>query len=232
MMRNVYLQGELGERFGSKFSMSVDTRADIFKCINANRPDFREYLVECHKNDIDFIMEYQGETTDEKDLLTPLKEGDVTISIVPAGSKKGLGKILAAIAIVAIMFYMPTTFGTIAEGATTATLSAGLSTYGTMAATLAVNLALTGIGQIMAPDPSVDTDAPDNYSFNGNTQNISIGDPVPLLYGELRVPGRPISLDVSTGKYTNSSTYVDANGEVTVISDNTDLYEDYAGDYY
>jgi len=224
MMRNVYLQGELGERFGSKFFMSANTRADIFKCINANRPGFRHYLIECHKNDIGFVIEYQGKTSDEKDLLIPLKEGDVTISIVPAGSKDGVGKILAAIAISVLVVYNPSFFAAVPEGAAAASnFSAGLNAWGTVAASLSINLALTGMAQLMAPDPSVDTDAPDSYNFNGDTQNIGVGDPVPLLYGELRVPGRPISLEMSTGSFTNSSTYVDGTGAITWISDEAEL---------
>jgi predicted phage tail protein len=217
--------------------MSANTRADIFRCINANRPEFRNYLVDCHENNIDFIVEYQGETADEEDLLLPLEEGDVTIAIVPAGSKKGLGKILAAIAIVTVMFMLPGTFGTTTFGAGGmgpgfASLANGLSFTGMVAGSLAINLALTGIGELMAPDPSVDTDQPENYTFNGNQQHIAVGDPVPLLYGELRVPGRPISIDIKNGTYTNPATWIDGNGELNTITDesriDTSVYDSWS----
>ena len=55
----------------------------------------------------------------------------------------------------------------------------------------------------MAPDPSVDQDSPENYAFNGNAQNIVEGDPIPLLYGELRVPGRPVSVETTIGSFRN-----------------------------
>ena len=42
----------------------------------------------------------------------------------------------------------------------------------------------------MAPDPAVDQDAPTNYLFSGGANNAVEGDPIPILYGELRVPGR------------------------------------------
>ncbi len=199
MMRNVYLQGELGEKFGNKFSMEVNTHAEIIKCINANRPEFKNYLIECDKNDIGFTIEYQNELVDEDTLLVPLKEGDVTIAIVPAGSKSGVGKIIAAAFL--IFFVLP------AMGASTfvgpgMTMMEGIGaalagTGGKVVGLLAVNLAMAGIQQMMAPDPAVDSDAPENYSFNGNAQNIKQGDPIPILYGELRVPGRPISINVS-----------------------------------
>jgi hypothetical protein len=68
-----------------------------------------------------------------------------------------------------------------------------------MTALLAANLALSGLQQIMAPDPAVDQDSPTNYIFSGGASNSVEGDPIPLLYGELRVPGRVISIDILQG---------------------------------
>ena len=206
MQHSVYLQGELGEKFGSKFVVSTDNYKDIFKCINANRPDFLPYLRKCHDEDVGFIIETAGKKVDEEDLLVPLKEGDVTIAIAPAGSKKGIGKIIAAV--VLVFFIMPMigqavfTAGT--KLTTTLTFSEAMtvalsSIPGQAAALLAVNLSLSGIQQMMAPDPAVDQDSPTNYLFSGGASNSVEGDPIPILYGELRVPGRPISVDIRQG---------------------------------
>ncbi len=81
MKRNVFLQGELGERFGQKFVVDCDALGDIFKCINANRPSFRSYLAECQEKGIDFSVEFQGETVDEESLLIPVEKGDVTVAV-------------------------------------------------------------------------------------------------------------------------------------------------------
>ena len=62
--------------------------------------------------------------------------------------------------------------------------------------TMGLNLTLTSLAMSDAPDPSVDKSGPQSYLFNGSEQNIVEGDPVPVLYGRLRVPGRPISFDV------------------------------------
>ena len=59
---------------------------------------------------------------------------------------------------------------------------------------------MAGITQMMAPDPSVDTDQEQSYLFNGAEQNIIEGDPVPILYGKLRVPGQPISFEIAGAK--------------------------------
>ena len=228
MQRSVYLQGELGEKFGNKFIVSTNSYADIFKCINANRPEFLPYVRNCAQDDIGFIVETADGTIDEEDLLTPLSKGDVTISIAPAGSKKGIGKILAAIAIVIIIINNPAMFGTFVKGAKTLTwaTATGINTFGQIAASMAINLALTGIQQLMAPDPAVDQDAPTNYLFSGGATNSVEGDPIPLLYGELRVPGRPIAVDIlqgGNGSPTGGLTQETINNTIPDSANNTSI---------
>jgi predicted phage tail protein len=105
MMRNIYLEGELGDRYGRQLRANVDSVRDTFRLIEANYPDFKTYLVDCHEKDIGFTVEVAGKSIEkEEDLIFPIQSGDIVISAIPAGSKSGLGKILAAIAIiVAIM---------------------------------------------------------------------------------------------------------------------------------
>ena len=85
----------------------------------------------------------------------------------------------------------------------TAAMAGSFGTAGTLAVLggvqLATSLAIAGIQQLMAPDPAVDKDAPTNYLFSGGANNAVEGDPIPILYGELRVPGRPISVDILQG---------------------------------
>ena len=62
---------------------------------------------------------------------------------------------------------------------------------------IAVSLAMQGIMQMMAPDPAVDQAMPETYLFNGPEQNVVQGDPVPVLYGRLRVPGQPVNFEIA-----------------------------------
>ena len=50
---------------------------------------------------------------------------------------------------------------------------------------------------MMAPDPATDQDQEQSYLFNGAEKNTVQGDPVPVLYGQLRVPGQPISFEIA-----------------------------------
>jgi len=228
MQHSVYLQGELGERFGSKFIVSTDNYTDMFKCINANRPDFLAYVRGCAEADIGFIVQTEDGSIDQEDLLIPIAKGDVTISLVPAGSKSGIGKILAAVVLVLMIIYMPAmaaeTIGTYGQTVTALSVG-GLSTVGQMTAMLALNLAMTGIQQLMAPDPAVDQDNPTNYLFSGGANNSVEGDPIPILYGELRVPGRPISVDIAQGGngIQRGGTQAIINNTVVDAANNTNI---------
>ncbi len=212
MQHSVYLQGDLGERFGNKFTVHTDNYRDVFRCINANRPDFLPYLRKCHEEDIGFIVETAGEQIDQEDLLLPLKQGDITIAIAPAGSKSGVAKIIAAV--ILIFWLGPLVFG---EAGAMASMAEGVAlTIGQKAAVagfmMGTNLAIMGLQQVMAPDPAVDQDNPSNYIFSGGTSAQVEGDPVPLLYGELRVPGRPIAVDVRNGGRTGSNNTIPFGG--------------------
>ncbi len=228
MRRNVYLEGELGERFGRKFVVNTDDYSEIFKCISANRPDFLPYIRKCHEDDIGFILDTEEGSIGTEDLIVPARKGDITLSIAPAGAKSGISKILAAIAIIAVIYFTGG-FAGLGTGTVTAVgpgqvgwavaAGGGLSIPGSMVSLLAANLALAGIQQMMAPDPAVDQDSPTNYLFSGGASNAKEGDPIPLLYGELRVPGRPVSVEVVQGRgsstgYLTDNTYLDANGNI------------------
>src|SRR6056300_1139043 len=159
MERKVYLEGAIAKKFGSEFTIYAESVADVWRCLNCNFPELRQYLIECHEKNIGFLCQVGDKgLDDEEEMLLKIGEGDIFISPQPAGSKSGLGKILAAIAIVALV----AVGGAIALGANTALaggafgggimsgLSAGLayaagSTLGLLALGVAVNLALTGL---------------------------------------------------------------------------------------
>ena len=211
MKRKVYLEGELGDKFGKEFSMNVNSFSEALRCLECNFPSIRKYLIECEEKNIGFVCEVAGTPLNsEAELLLEYNEGDMTISPLPMGSKSGGGKILAAIAITLAAIYVPQLFtytgkavGGYApqvQGSLGAAMSGAMGSGAQLASLaaigLATNLALAGVQQIMAPDPSVDNDQDESYLFQGTGQTLIEGDPVPVLYGKLRVPGRPISLHV------------------------------------
>lgn len=180
MNRKVYLEGEIGEKFGREFTMNVDSFAEAVRCLDCNFPEFRQYMIESESKGVGFVCDIAGtQIKDERELLLIDKnEGDFTISAVPSGSKKGVKVILGAILIYVSTLMDPT--GTLAK----------------FVFALGANLVITGVQEILAPDPSVDDSQDESYLYQGTSQTILEGDPVPLLYGKLRVPARPISTSI------------------------------------
>lgn len=234
MKRNVYLEGEMGARFGKEFQIAADSFTEVFRCLKCNFSTFMPYLQECHEKNIGFILEVEGKPIkNEAEALLLYKEGDMIITPVPAGSKSGPAKILAAVAVTVMTGGMAAfaaagsaafttaagtvTMGSIGTGIAGGIVSASGTILGQMALGLGMNLAIAGIQQMMAPDPSTDNQQDESYIFQGSKQNIAEGDPVPVLYGELRIPGRTISFhtrgeSTQFANYTQRATSGESNG--------------------
>ena len=225
MLRNAYLHGELGDKFVPHFEIDCTTPAEVFKCLDANFGGVKEYFLEKAEEGVGYHIEVAGtELEYVEELLMDVKEGDIIITPVPAGSK-GIGKILAAIAIIAVVVYTggqalalanasAAMAGTATTAVTVGSAIAATGTLGMIAVGFAANLALVGLQEMMAPDPSVDTQVNDEaYLFNGAQQNIQSGDPVPVLYGRLKVPGQPISFEVIGESATQGYGIMGMDGE-------------------
>ena len=205
MLRNVYFEGEMGAKFTPHMQIDCETTSEVFSCLKANFDNFIPYLLEKHEEDVGFHIEVAGtELEYPEECLMEIGKGDIIITPVPAGSGKGIGKILVAIAIVIITIKTYGTF-TLAMGATGGKIAIGL----------AASLALTGVMEMMAPDPSVDgeIEAQQSYLYNGNSQNIANGDPVPVVYGRLRVPGQPIAFDMIGSSTSLGGDIITASGQ-------------------
>lgn len=252
MLRKVYLEGELGAKFGKSFSVNAENMREVFGCLDANSEGFKKYLVDCHEKNIGFTIDIADKSIEhEPELLLPLKDGDVVITPVPGGSK-GIGKILTAMAIMALVVFAPYAVGpvfTTGTGAAGTALAGqmGIATsfsmavsqvgfvgamqasitaagmLGTMGVGLATNLAMQGLNKIMAPDPGQDADQESSYMFNGAEQNIIEGDPVPVLYGQLRVPGQPIVFDTIGGDDPN----IISGNEISWMSEQNMIFRDH-----
>ena len=122
MKRNVYLEGEMGIRFGKEFQMVADSFTDVFRCLKCNFPTFMPYLQECHEKNIGFILEVEGRPIkNEVEALLLYKEGDMIITPVPAGARRS-GKNTCCNS----NYCNDRGMGAIAAGGSTAALGGGL----------------------------------------------------------------------------------------------------------
>ena len=241
-MQKVKLVGEIS-KFGSTWETECTNIRDIFKLIECQTPGFRQHLVEGADAGIGYeIKRGEDYLENESELLLSLNKEDIIITEVPSGAKGGGGKILAAIAIVAVVYFTggfagAGIFGNAATGA-----AAGLGGFGQLAIGLATNLAISGMTELMAPGPETDSKQEEGYLFSGPTNNMQQGLPVPVCYGELLVGGAPMSVSFrpeimsqygrtrggrivsyGVGPIIPYSPFVETNVDVAVPNDNNEF---------
>jgi len=186
----VYLMGDMGERFGSEWQMNAARLSDVFKLINCQREGFIQYLENCHEKGVNFTVRNGEEFIGEEEIELTLKEGDLIVTPIPQGAGGGIGKLLAGIAIIGIVLLNP--------GASLFYTAGALSTPGVLALGIGLNLALSGIEELLAPGPEKDKEQAESYLFTGPENNYKEGQPVPLLYGEMIIGGAPINVTFTT----------------------------------
>jgi predicted phage tail protein len=200
-MQTVYLNGGIAQ-FGEKWNTNCNTIRDIFKLIECQTPGFRNYLIQAYESGVGFDIKRGSEFLQEpEELLLSLNNEDIIITEVPAGSKSGGAKILAAI-VLAVATAGASSFltglgdlavytaGSAEAGAAYYAAAATVAKVGTA---LAINLGLNGVTQLLAPGPETEPDSRESYLFNGPANTVAQGIPIPILYGELVVGGAPIS---------------------------------------
>jgi len=219
MQRKLYLEGELGEKYGHSMTVHAESVSDALRLLDVNNPDFKEYMLNCSDRGVEFGVEIAGEEIEHEDeILLPIRTGDITVTAIPAGGGGGFKKVLTGILIVMAVAFAPY----LAAGGAQAGLAgafayvagggwiAGLAAAGWMGlavAAVGVSIAMSGMQEMMAPDPATDNDQESSYLFNGAEQNLIEGDPVPVLYGRLQIPGQPVNFEVTNANPASSYYY-------------------------
>lgn len=213
-MVKVKLMGELGEKFGTDWVSADNNMRDILKLIEAQCDGFAEYIADLVQKDNVGLEIVHGdslliETEDDiADMFLPVIKDTVYITPVPAGA--GFGDVFKIIIGVALMIFAPqiATFLANATQIGVVTVTGVAGSYGVAAAwlTYAVAamgglLALKGLTDYLTPQTP--GNSPESYLFGNSQENVKMGSPVPLLYGELIVPGVTINYalkDVKVGR--------------------------------
>ena len=190
-MKTLTLEGSLAEKYGAVHVLgkSVKSFKDALNLVAANRPGFKEELTRLARDGVDFIVKTgEKESLDEKEICMNIPaENGYTLIPVPAGSGaiKEVFKIIVGVVLIVV----------------------GFVTQNYWLAAIGVSLVSSGLANLLMPEVAQDanqTTSEDSYLFRGAADNSKEGDPVPLLYGRLRVAGRPISLEVINGEFNAS----------------------------
>ena len=207
MLRKLYLEGDVGEKFGKVAEVKAATVREIIQYLDANHDGVKEYLLDKDKQKIAFKIKIADQyVEDDRELLLPLDKGDIIITPIPVGASGAFKAIVGAILVVVGFIMGP-----------------GL---GTFIMSIGMSLLSQGIAELMAPDPATDNDEDqkEGYLFQGSEQSVPEGNPVPVLYGELRVPGQAVSFNLrnsseglmsSTSNLGTSATVADQEGNLT-----------------
>ena len=217
MLRKVYLEGELGEKYGKVAEVKAESVREVIQYLQANYDGVEKYFIDStEERNIGFVIKVADDyIDDERDLLLPFKKGDIIITPTPMGAK-GAFKIIVGIIIIAVAIAMP----------------GAITTLGWIAIGIGAGLIMMGIAEMMMPDPATDDETPaeeEGYVFQGSEASIVEGYPVPILYGELRVPGQPITFNLQN----TSVSLIDRNqnsvgGTATVGDEEGNYYSDYS----
>jgi predicted phage tail protein len=183
-MTEIYLHGQLGKEFGSKWVMDLDDRspAGAVRCIEAMRPGFLNAIERLIPDVEGFQVNANGYDVSDRELEL---QGCNVIHFTPilrGADTKGIIQIVAGVALIAVgvaMMFVP-----------------GFQIFGAYSAMIGLNLgmaglaiALGGVARLLMSTPSLDATDPTkqraSYMFNGIVNTIGEGACVPVLFGEL-----------------------------------------------
>lgn len=212
-MIQVKLMGELGEKFGTDWESHDNNLRDILAMINCQADGFAEYLAENFHKDIGLEVVHGDqlliETEDDMpNYSLPMIKNTIYLTPVPAGA--GFGKVFKIIVgvflIVTGLYWLPealmamnTAAGLMGGGVVFSETFIAIASYAVAA--MGGLLALRGLVELMTPQTP--GNSPESYLFGNSQENIKMGHPVPLLYGELIVPGVPINFGYVDQKLTS-----------------------------
>lgn len=222
-MTKIVLHGKLGKEFGKEFDLAISTPMEGIKALSAVLPNFKERFAEGNY----YIYTGSGNNKHNLDETTlKLSTSDV-INIVPAvagAKKKGVGKMLAGIALIGVAFIPglnAAVFGALGgvAGTSAGVSSLAASTFSavTTASRLAfmggLTMAMGGAAQMTAPKVG---DTKESTLFSGTPDSVEEGTPVSLVYGKYLAIGYPVTFELTSGMNSysgfNGSTGGGGNG--------------------
>ena len=195
-MRNVYLHGFLGEKYGPIYRLKVATAGEAIRALNANFKGFTRDMSE-HEWEVVRGAEDTGMRLGLED-TNAFRLGNADLHFIPvvAGSKRsGLVKTLLGGALIGAALFMVTGGLSAVAGAGVAAMApAGLAGNLGM-----VGLALTvaGVASLLSPKTNPQKTGNGASYALGAVNVYTQGNPVPLVYGEVNAGSVVVSSGLS-----------------------------------
>lgn len=174
----VLLYGELAKRYGKHHRYAVRNVPEAIRALEANYRGFKQSI----RADGQYRIVVDKKLIGEEELGKTAIE---TIKIIPLvqGSGKGVGQIIAGIALIAVAWWNPLGWGAL---------------VGQAVRTVGFSLVMGGVSQMLTKTQKLSSgaDRPDNkpsYAFDGPVNTTAQGNPVPLAYGKILAGSQVIS---------------------------------------
>lgn len=213
-MIKLVLHGELGKKFGKEYTLQANSAVEGVKALSYLIPEFAEYFAQGE------YYVYTGTPRNKTNLTEEtihLQFNGATVNIVPSvvgAKRKGVGKLIAGIAMVGIAFIPGlngAVFGALGgvSGTSAGVSSAAASMFSSVTTasqllfTTGLTLALGGAAQLTAPKVG---ESKESDLFSGTPDSVEEGTPVPLVYGKYLALGYPVSFEIITGMNSYSGT--------------------------
>jgi predicted phage tail protein len=191
MLTTVILDGEMGKLFGREHKLSIKSARQALALIDVNVGGLMRWVQNNASkfNAYRILVEYldgRKEALDDKTFLA--RRGKVkSIRFVPTfvgaggGKAGGILQVVVGVAMLVVAFFYPVYAGQL--------VPAGLG------------LIFGGISTLLAPKPKTDTGQDkgksESYYFSGAENPVDQGQPVPLIYGRVKVGAQAISAGIT-----------------------------------
>ncbi len=232
-MRNIYLYGELAEKYGKVFRLRANTIGAAVKLLEANFPGFQKNIISGRFRVVagKSVEDENGINFDNELVRSRLNLGskDLHIMPVPAGAGGNTFRIVLGVALIAAAFYfapgiplqgamadgsvMGGTAGT-SWGATAFSLPVFGAVHYSSIALLGASLILGGVSGLLTPKiSSSSADQRASFIFNGAANTVQQGGPVPVVYGRMMVGSTVISAGITVEQISiNTNGWLLPNG--------------------
>jgi len=241
-MTSITLHGEIAEQVGREnWNLKVNSIKEALRAIQVlSKGKLLKYLIGAAEKSVEYkvlvnkreIMNPESISLEKPDSilnseLVMINEKLDTLDIVPiirgAGggggnnTTKGVLALVLGVLLIATGVFAPVGFGLGLSATASATLSGALIGAG-------IGLAVTGITLLMMSPPKFDDfrkiqedGSKPNYLFDGPSNILGEGGPVPIGYGRMKIGSQTVEVSVNNIELDNKSTAADVKDQINNI---------------
>jgi predicted phage tail protein len=240
-MTSITLHGEIAEQVGREsWNLKVNSIKEALRAIQVlSKGKLLKYLIGAAEKSVEYkvivnkreIMNPESISLEKPDSiinseLVMINEKLETLDIVPiirgAGgggnnTTKGVLALVLGVLLIATGVFAPVGFGLGLSATASATLSGALIGAG-------IGLAVTGVTLLMMSPPKFDDfrkiqedGSKPNYLFDGPSNILGEGGPVPIGYGRMKIGSQTVEISVNNIELDNKSTAADVKDQINNI---------------